>query len=290
MTTLSFDYQRDLPLDLHENAVEQRDGVTVKDISYASPARAGDRIAAYLVTPPAEVKPPHAGILFAHWLEPEAQNSNRTQFLDEAVTLARDGVISVLPDCFWSTTPAKAAGVRQFGWKTDVEHDTALSIRQVMDLRRSLDVLLAQPGIDPARIGYIGHDFGAMYGSLVAAVDRRVKAYVLMAGTYSFADWFVFGSDFSLEQQQKYIQAMQPLAPTNFISQAAPAALFFQFAHSDYFVPERAAQTFYDAASQPKEIGWYDATHNMQDMKNETQRDRVAWTRKQLGLVVESTP
>jgi hypothetical protein len=123
-----------------------------------------------------------------------------------------------------------------------------------------------------------------MYGALVAAVDKRVKAYVLMAGTYSFADWFVFGSGLSPEQQGPYIQQMEALAPTRFINQAAPAALFFQFAHSDYFVPERAAQVFYDAASEPKQIRWYDATHDMQDMKNETQQDRMAWLRQQLGL------
>ena len=47
------------------------------------------------------------------------------------------------------------------------------------DLRRALDVLLAQPGVDPKRIAYVGHDFGAMYGAVLAGVDRRVSVWAL---------------------------------------------------------------------------------------------------------------
>jgi len=41
---------------------------------------------------------------------------------------------------------------------------------------------LAQPGVDPTRIAYVGHDFGAMYGCILLALDHRISYGVLMAG------------------------------------------------------------------------------------------------------------
>src|SRR5262249_7428311 len=152
---------------------EMRSDVTIKDITYPSPVD-GDEISAYLVVPPGA--PPFAGIVYVHWYERSSPDSNRTQFLDEAVTLAQEnGVISILPETMWSDPD----------WYTDgrtLDSDFGDSIKQVIDLRRALDVLMAQPGIDPDRVAFVGHDFGAMYGSILAGVDHRPSAYVLIAG------------------------------------------------------------------------------------------------------------
>jgi cephalosporin-C deacetylase-like acetyl esterase len=281
--TISFDYDRTAPLDVQDIGIETRDGVTVRDITFASPN--GGRVAAFMVQPSDSTPPaPHPGILWVHWLESESHHSNRLQFLDEAVKLAKEGVVSLLPDCFWSTTPAKSVNRRQFGWTTDFEHDRELSIKQVVELCRALDVLLAQPGVDASRIAYVGHDFGAMYGALLAATDRRPQSYVFMAPTYSFSDWFVFGTDRPKDELPGYQEQMSVLDPTRFISQVAPAKLYFQFGHNDYYVPERAAQLLIDAASEPKEVKWYDASHDMRDRELFSVADRLTWLRKELGL------
>ena len=47
----------------------------------------------------------------------------------------------------------------------------------------------AHPQIDEARLAYVAHDFGAMYGAVLAGVDPRPQWYVLMAGTPVFSDW-----------------------------------------------------------------------------------------------------
>ena len=44
-----FDYQQNAPLDAKENGVEDKNGVRIHDISYASPK--GGRVTAYLVVP-----------------------------------------------------------------------------------------------------------------------------------------------------------------------------------------------------------------------------------------------
>src|SRR4051794_10949579 len=80
------------------STVEREGGVTVRDITFAS--LTGSRTPAYLVTPAG--KGPHPGILYVHWYEPPDPTSNRTEYLEEAVTLARSGVVSLLPATMWS--------------------------------------------------------------------------------------------------------------------------------------------------------------------------------------------
>ncbi len=58
-----FDYDNRAPLDLRERSVEDRAGVRVHDISYASPK--GGRVPAYLVVP--EGKGPFAAVIWGHW-------------------------------------------------------------------------------------------------------------------------------------------------------------------------------------------------------------------------------
>jgi hypothetical protein len=62
---------------------------------------------------------------------------------------------------------------------------------------------------------------------------------------------------------------------------AAPAALFFQFANSDRFIPKDVAQQFFDAGSEPKSINWYDAPHALNE---QARADRVQWISEQLDL------
>ncbi len=176
-----FEYDRARPFDLTVDKTERRGEVTVQDVSYLQ--LDGTRNQAYLVTPPAPA--PHPGILFVHWLEDNSPTANRTEFLGEAIDLAStSGAVSLLPNTMW--TPP--------GWfvKRNPEADYAISIRQTREIRRAIDLLATRPGVDPGRLVFVGHDFGAMYGALAAGVEpARLKAFVFMAGTQRFSDWFL---------------------------------------------------------------------------------------------------
>jgi len=179
----SFAYDAKAPLDLRDEAVAQKKGdVTVRDVSFAA-ATAGERTRAFLVVPKNPDK--RSAVLWVHWLG-EPKTTNRTEFLDDAVELARTGTISLLVDAQWSVP-------HWFKTRT-TDGDYDASIRQVKELRRALDVLLAEPGIDAARVGFVGHDFGGMYGTLLAAVDPRAKFFVIMAVTTKLSDWFLLGA------------------------------------------------------------------------------------------------
>src|SRR5437588_9777055 len=86
-----FEYNRQLPLDRKETGMQERSGVKVYDFSFVN--LHGGRTAAYLVP---SVKGRRSAVLFVHWYEPKAQDSNRTQYLEQAVELAKLGTTSLL--------------------------------------------------------------------------------------------------------------------------------------------------------------------------------------------------
>jgi len=265
-----FAYDRARPFELKELSKQEQDGIVITDIEYASYSAKRGPIKAYIVRPARSGS--FAGVLFFHWLG--RPKGDRTQFLDEATSLAKQGTVSLLIQ-------------GHFPWQVDPSEgltDRQRIIDETIEVRRALDLLLSQPMVDQSRIAYVGHDYGAMYGSLAAGVEKRVKTYVLIAGLGTFADWSL---EYWLktkpdEFKKSYVQAMQGLDPIVLIRSAAPATLLFQFANLDTFITRDAALLFYRAASSPKQIKWYQTTHEM-DLEA-ARVDRCDWLAEKLKL------
>ena len=255
-----FSYDQSAPLNLVEKAKSQK-GAEVVDVVFDAADR---KVSAFLVRPKGQ---PKAAVLWAHWYGEEA-NPNRKEFLVDALALAKEGVVSLLPQEF-------------FPWLEPVSEDAAadreLTIDQVVQLRRGLDVLQEQAGDVP--VAFVGHDYGAMFGALLVA-DKRPQTYVLMAPDATFSNWFLkyFVRGASKAELDR---AFAPLEPVNNVGDAAPASVFFQFAKSDRFVPGYVADKLTAAASEPKKAESYDAGHELDDA---ARKDRLAWLRDELGL------
>jgi dienelactone hydrolase len=261
-----FNYDQGAPLQLREVGQEQRGDAIVRDVTFIGLKQP---VKSYVVAPVAVTRQNLAGVLYVHWLGDPA-TTNRTEFLNEAVALASEGVVSVLVDAMWA----------QPNWYDErvPEADYDRTIRQVIELRRAMDLLLSQPGVDPHRIAYVGHDFGAMYGVLFGAVDQRASSYVFMSGTPHFIDWFLFSKQ--PKDLNAYAAQIAPLDPVRFVSQLSPAPIFFQFAAQDKFVSATAAAEFFAAAAPEKHLATYNAGHDLQ--KPAVTSDRVAWLLKRL--------
>jgi dienelactone hydrolase len=275
-----FSYDASIPFDVKVNSKTQDGSVTVVDLSYAahdptfSPTTGG-RTVAYLVQPTGDV--PFAGVIYMHWLGTYVTSiSSRSQYLEEAVMLAHRGVVCLLPQGYypWMALP-----------RAD-QTDRQLIIGQTIELRRAIDFLLAQPGVDPNRLGYVGHNYGALYGGILSGVDHRVKTYVLIAGTGSFADWTPFLGGLDAYKRENYLPLVRDLDPIQYVSSAAPASLFFQFAEKDSRVPQEAADSFYTAASAPKRVEWYaDLQPDVHELLGEKVRQaRLRYLAEQLNL------
>ena len=259
---VSFDYDRALPPDIQETARRQQGGAGVRDVTYAT--LDGRRNAATIVEP-ATASGRRGAVLFVHWYGPPRPTSNRTQFIPDAVELAKSGVVSLLIDTPWS--------IPEYFKLRKREDDYARSVQQVKDLRRALDVLLSLPNVDPARVAFVGHDFGAMYGALAAAGDPRVKAFVFMAGAPSFSDWFLYGPPLPPDARQKFIDELAPLDPVRYLPKLQ-APVLLQFANHDEHVARARADLVIASAREPKEVRFYETGH---ELNADATRDRLAW-------------
>ncbi len=270
--TAMFDYDQSVPLNVQIVSSEVRGAVTIQDITYPSPVTQKP-IAAYLVVPPGAGSFP--AIIYVHWYEPQAKNSDRTEFLDEAVMMAQIyGVESILVSTMWSDKAWYNSGR-----SLDTDYDDA--IRQVIELRRGIDVLLAQPQVDASHLAYVGHDFGAMYGELLSGVDHRAQAYVFMAGAANFNEWMLFGVPATRPGLAEYKAKMDTLAPVRFVAQAAPAAILFQFGTRDQYTSQADVAAF-AAAAPSSQSQQYAVGHPMDT--DAVRADRLAFLVDQLDL------
>jgi dienelactone hydrolase len=212
-------------------------------------------------------------ILYVHWFEPESRDSNRSQFVQEAIEFARRGVVCLTVETLWSDL--------DFFYKRTQADDEQNSIEEVVNLRRFMDFLLSRPGVDAKRFALVGHDFGGMYGALAGSLDGRPSQYVIMAATPRFSDWYLYLPKLEGEARQAFIRQMAPLDPITHIAALAPAPILFQFGDDDFHVPLARAGEFFAAAREPKEKRIYNSGHSLND---EAAIDRMAWLKDQLGL------
>ena len=249
--------------------------ISVQQLTYAQ--LDGSRNAATLVKPfdsasgLAQGKP---GILFLHWYGPPNPTSNRTQFLPEAVELASAGVVSLLVDTPW--TPEQWFG------KRDSAKDYEFTVQMAKDVRRALDVLLEQPGIDKTRIAVVGHDFGAMWGALAVAADPRVTHFVYAAGTSSFADWYLYTPRREGADREAFIAKLAPLDPIAHLPKIAPRPVLLQFGTKDPHVKNEAAKAQAEATRDPKTVKTYENAEH--ELTFQARQDRLAWIREQFKL------
>jgi dienelactone hydrolase len=272
-----FDYDRRAPLGLKQIGVQHREHATVYDITYASPK--GGVVPAYLVVP--KRRGPFAAVVWGHWYWENSSMRNRRQFLDEAIALAQVGIVSLLPD-----GPVARPGYVESKEPLNDQQVVNL-VHVVVDMRRAVDVLLARKDVDPKRLAYVGHSYHAMVGAFLAGVDRRFKAYVLMASSLSDE------VDLKTKELQDYRRKIGPekfdafiakyywTDQGKYVSHASPAVVFVQFANQEPFLTPDRARQHAAVVSEPKQIKFYEAPHAL---NAEARRDRIQFLIEQLKL------
>ena len=241
---------------MRPTSTEIRDGARVHDAEVGGTE-------AFVVEPIDGGRGP--AVLFLHWFDTHAPDGNRTQFLDEAATVGREwGAVSVLPQGRfpWFADPTDAGSdLRQIN--EEVERQTA-----------AVDMLASRPDVDPKRIAMVGHDFGAMHGTVLAARDDRIAAAVLIAATPRWADWFLPFWQIAGDPYD-YRRALGDVDPIARVGELAPRPVCFQFARNDFFIAAMTGLEFHGAAGDPKQMHAYDADHGMRD--DQARIDRAAF-------------
>lgn len=244
------------------------DAAVTEDITFDGPD--GLPVEAYLVRP-ARSASPGPGILAWHWLDGEAPDGDRTQFLDEAAAWAALGITSLLPQGRfpWVQDPTGSAA------------DRAAILAEVGRLRAGLDLLAARPEVDPGRMAVVGHDFGGMIASVAAADATRLRGLVIVAATPRWGDWFLPFWKID-EDRIDYLGALRSLDPIECIGRAEPAEVLFQFGERDYYIAAMAGMEFRRAAPEGTGLQRYDSGHDMR--LPAIRADRLAFLTRVLDL------
>lgn len=229
-----YDYDSKTGLELRETNIEKRGDTMFIEINYAGAG--GDRVPAYLLIP--HGKGPFPAVIWGHWLQRGSPLANKDEFLEEALLLARAGVMSVLvdaPPARHEYVPEKdsMAAARQQG------DDTA---HQVIDLRRAIDLLHVRRDVDFKRIAYVGHSWDADVGAIMAGVETRLCCYVLMAGSYSLEEEVFASRDpervarikqAGEDNVREYFHEYAFADPVYFLGHTNNESIFLQFSSAD---------------------------------------------------------
>jgi cephalosporin-C deacetylase-like acetyl esterase len=271
-----FAYDASAPLGVRVAGTRDNEGVRVIELSYASPK--GGRVPATLVVP--VTGDPAPAVIFQHG----GGDASRRDFLDEAQDLARGGLGSLLVDAPFNRPPFRT-------WVTFDLRDRAAFVQNVVDLRRAIDVLAARPEIDADRIALAGFSYGGGLAGILATIEPRLDAVVVMSGPGRITDFlrrqgatWVAAAPRSRRaarraQLTRYLAAMRVVDAVPYVGRAA-VPLYFQFGRRDTL--PRAWFAAYLAAAPPgKRVDWYAAGHELCDCAT---RDRKAWLRARLGL------
>jgi len=136
----------------------------------------------------------------------------------------------------------------------------------VVDLRRGIDFLESREDIDTERIAIFGGSLGGWIGSILAAVEPRIKAVVLS----------VPATEFVTEQTP----AGRVINSSNFFPRYKDLSLLMVIAKKDIPLRNARAKELYDLAPVPKKMVEYDESHFLDPQKYNT--DILEWLNKNL--------
>lgn len=258
-------YDQTKPLEINVSESATADGIEVRDLSYASPTKG--RVTAYLVLP--RGSRPVPAVIFLPGLY-----GGRDDQLGEAKELAAHGAAALLLD----PPHVRPGGPRLI---TCTARDRLPFIQYVVEVRRGIDLLAANPEIDAARIGVVGFSYGTAVASALAGIDKRLKAVVIDSGRAYNSRFFRSQCAPRLKKQKlaAYTQSLKFSDGLNYVPYAAPTSLLFQNGLQDRFTPRAEALALQSAGSEPKTVKWYSAGH---ELNEQAIADRTTWLESQL--------
>lgn len=266
------------PVAFTEGRTTELLGATLIDVTY--PSAGGGAVSGWLVVPDGEG--PFAGLLYLHGSE-----TDRNDLVDEAAAMAAGGAMSLVIDApFARESPNRTGFIPNW---FEPEAEAALTQQTLDDLRRGIDLLVERGDVDPERIGFVGHSWGASLGAHLAAVDDRVTASVLVTGRPSWtgflrqdeAHWTGVIESLGQDGWEAYLTTMAAWDAVEAIGDVDPAAVYLQFGTEDDVVLAGHVEEWIEAAPADLRLDRYEAGHALDAAAT---ADRVAWLTERLGL------
>lgn len=267
-----FAYRADRPLATVDRGIVDDDyPIAVHDLSYAA---GSDTVDAFLSVPPGEGRRP--AVVYVH-----GAGSTRDSMIGPALWLAARGAVTLAITAPSSTAvePAASGTLDRLTWQRSLE------VRDVIAIRRAVDLLSERDDVDPDRIGFVGWSAGARAGAILSGVERRFQSLVLISGGSASVSEFVQAAPAEIRPQVE--EAMSSIDPLRYIAQARPGSLLLQDGRRDAVIPRKALQRLIDAAPEGTEVRWYEADHALGPA---AYRDHMRWLGEELGIAGPPVP
>jgi serine/threonine protein kinase/formylglycine-generating enzyme required for sulfatase activity/dienelactone hydrolase len=149
----------------------------------------------------------------------------------------------------------------------DTRFYTEYYIRVFKELERSIDYLESRPDIDRSKIAYMGFSWGGWLGTMIPAVEERLKVNIIKAG--------------GLRNRGR-----PEINPINYVSRVRLPTLMLNGKYDMDFPYETSAKPMFDLLGTPKKDKvqkLYDTDHFIPH--NEFIKETLAWLDKYLGPV-----
>ncbi len=148
-----------------------------------------ERVSAWLFVPDRKDEMP--GILCCHEAVPQGKDEpaglDGEPAMAQAVRYAELGYVTLVPDCI-TAGDRVSTGLAPYDTKTfykDNPKGCAMG-KMLSDHLYAIDVLCETKRVDSARLGVIGHGFGAQNALFLAAFDERIQSCVASCGFTRF--------------------------------------------------------------------------------------------------------
>ncbi|MCM2268787.1 MAG: SUMF1/EgtB/PvdO family nonheme iron enzyme, partial [Thermoanaerobaculia bacterium] len=236
-------------------------------VSYDA-AYGGERVLAHLLLP-RNAAPPYQAVVYFPGSPAERLASSATldgmPFFEFLMRSGRAVLFPVYQNTFERRIP---------GWKWSATGRRDVLIQWSKDLGRSIDYLESRPDIDRERLAYYGLSLGAVYGTVLAALEPRVRAVLFLGGGVNPG-------------------ALPPEAdPINFAPRLRAPTLMLT-GRDDFTRPVATHQEpllrLLGAPAEQKKLAQFDGGHLPSDM-NSVIREANAWLDRWLGPVERRAP
>jgi dienelactone hydrolase len=265
------------PLALKRQAIthpQVPDSLKVVNLDYS--ACDGKPLKAYLISSSNVQAGKQPAILYVHWFDPRVKNSNREEFVAEAVAYVQKGGVTLLVSTFWSV-PGGYYDKRR--WQDDYSN----TVSQLRDLRRELQLLRTEPGVDAKKIVYVGHDYGAVFGAMLAPYEPEVAGWALSAGAADISSWYLYGSASGVptgDDLKKYLAQFAPIQPYVLLKKSS-APVLLQYAKADEFINDEQQQKMRSSMPKGSIFKVYESNHAMELPAIRVEREQ--WVSEKLG-------
>ena len=270
-------YNYDPSADLNYRVIQTTDTLQAQILYIEFTGANQSLVTAYLIIPQNNLRR-YPAVLFLH-----GNGGDKNEFLSNALGLASNSFASLLIDDLPALPPSQKMNYQNY---TEPANDLIAHRQSVINIRRGIDLLEQHPKIDADRIAFVGIDFGAWTGSIVAGVEFRILTYILIncpsqpseeLSKSNEPQIVKIRNNITTEQLQLYQVTLKKIDPEYYLPYHRNSNILFQFTQCESNLDDNTNYEVYKSASEPKKSETYKSQNGELINLSEALQNRNKW-------------